>query len=68
MKLGGNYQTKELTINQNGNYTLNPDTGYDAMSSVHIGVTVAGGETTLDVGDNNVDVVGDTLVFEGGNE
>lgn len=34
------------------------------MSSVHIGVTVAGGETILDAGDDNVSVEGDTLVFE----
>ena len=65
MKLGGTYQEKTFTANQNGNYTLNPDTGYDAMSSVHINVSVSGsGETILDVGDDEVSISGTTLVFE----
>lgn len=44
---GGNYQQKSLPISQNGNYTLLPDTGYDAMDSVSISVEVP----TIDTSD-----------------
>lgn len=46
IETGGIYQEKSLTINQNGNYVLNPDTGYDAISSVSIGVNVSGVDTS----------------------
>ena len=36
----GLYQNKELSITQNGNYVLNPDQGFDALSNVRIGVDV----------------------------
>lgn len=46
---GGTYQTKSITIQTNGNYTLNPDSGYDAMDQVTISVTVpqTGGDVKL---------------------
>lgn len=44
IQTGGTYQEKIFNINQNGNYILNPDTGYDAMSKVNIGVNVSGYE------------------------
>lgn len=37
---GGTYQTKSISITTNGNYTLLPDSGYDAMNQVSISVTV----------------------------
>ena len=40
IQTGGIYQTKSLTIAQNGNYTLLPDLGYDAFDSVVITVNV----------------------------
>ncbi len=36
----GTYQEKSLTVNQNGNVTLLPDTGYDALSRVSITTNV----------------------------
>ena len=36
----GTYQEKELTITQNGNFNLLPDTGYDALSSVEVEVNI----------------------------
>lgn len=38
---GGTYQTKSININNNGNYNLLPDTGYDAMSEVTISVAIS---------------------------
>lgn len=63
---GGNYQQKSLPISQNGNYTLLPDTGYDAMDSVSISVNVSSGseDTILDVGNLYPTVSGTTLTFE----
>ena len=46
IQTGGNYQDKEITFAQNGNYTLRPDTGYDAMTEVAIEVAVAGIDTS----------------------
>ena len=40
IETGGNYQTKSISITANGNYTQLPDTGYDAMNSVSISVSV----------------------------
>lgn len=40
IETGGIYQEKSLTINQNGNYVLSPDTGYDAISNVNLAITV----------------------------
>lgn len=42
----GNYQEKEIEITENGNITLLPDTGYDAMSKVHISVDMENGIMT----------------------
>lgn len=36
----GSYQTKSTTISTNGNYSLTPDQGYDAMNQVDISVNV----------------------------
>ena len=40
IQTGGVYQTKSLTIAQNGNYTLLPDNGYDAISQFNLAVNV----------------------------
>ena len=40
IETAGNYQTKSITLNTNGTYQLLPDTGYDALSSVDIVVSV----------------------------
>lgn len=37
---GGTYQSKNVTITQNGSTTVTPDTGYDAMTSVNITTSV----------------------------
>jgi hypothetical protein len=42
IETGGTYQNKEITVNQNGQFTVEPDTGYDALSSVDLTVNVAG--------------------------
>lgn len=42
----GTYQEKTISISTNGNITLLPDTGYDAISSVSIGVNVSGIDTS----------------------
>ena len=42
----GTYQQKSITIEQNGNYNLLPDTGYDAMDSVSISANVSGIDTS----------------------
>ena len=45
----GTYQEKELTITQNGNFNLLPDTGYDAISNIRLTVNVeAAGDATSD--------------------
>lgn len=43
IETGGIYQEKSLTINQNGNYVLNPDTGYDGFDKVNLTINVSGG-------------------------
>lgn len=40
---GANLQTKSITINQNGDTTVTPDTGYDGLDSVNITTNVSGG-------------------------
>ena len=37
----GEYQDKSLEITTNGNYRVDPDTGYDAMTSVDISVAIS---------------------------
>ena len=45
----GSYQEKEVTIVQNGNYNLLPDSGYDALSNVRLEVIVeSAGDATSD--------------------
>ena len=43
---GGTYQTKSISITTNGNYNLLPDTGFDAMNSVSISVSISGEDAT----------------------
>ena len=40
LPLAGTYQTKTLNITQNGNYSINPDEGYDAIEQLTIAVSV----------------------------
>lgn len=42
----GEYQDKSLEITTNGNYRVDPDTGYDAMTSVAIAVHISGEDAT----------------------
>ena len=42
----GEYQDKSLEITTNGNYRVDPDTGYDAMTSVAIAVNISGEDAT----------------------
>ena len=42
----GEYQDKSLAITTNGNYRVDPDTGYDAMTSVAIAVNISGEDAT----------------------
>ena len=44
IETAGPYQDKTLSITTNGNYRLEPDQNFDAMSSVSITVTVPTGE------------------------
>ena len=46
IETGGNYQTKSINITTNGNYNLLPDTGFDAMNSVSISVSISGEDAT----------------------
>lgn len=43
---GGTYQEKNITITENGNMNLLPDSGYDALSNVRITTSVSGGDTS----------------------
>ena len=47
IETAGNYQEKSLSITENGNYNLLPDTGYDALSNARISVNVEGGSASL---------------------
>lgn len=47
IETGGNYQNKSITIATNGNYTLLPDTGFDAMDQVVISVNVPSQQPNL---------------------
>lgn len=40
----GNYQTKSVTITDNGNYSISPDQNYDAIDRLDLSVTVAASE------------------------
>jgi len=40
----GNYQTKSVSITDNGNYSISPDENYDAMDAVSLSVNVAASE------------------------
>jgi hypothetical protein len=42
IETGGNYQEKTYTITDNGDYTITPDAGYDAISGGTISVDVQG--------------------------
>ena len=42
----GTYQTKSVTISQNGQTMINPDSGYDAIDSVQVTVSVSGADAT----------------------
>lgn len=44
IETGGDYQEKSISITTNGNYTLLPDTGYDAMTQVSISAAVVDSE------------------------
>ena len=46
IQTGGIYQTKSLTIAQNGNYIVNPDSGYDAIEELNLAVNVSGIDTS----------------------
>ena len=50
----GTYQAKSVNIADNGSYNLNPDQGYDAMSTVTINVAVSPNLQNLTVIQNGV--------------
>jgi len=65
IRTAGNYQNKEINITQNGNVTLLPDQGYDALSQVQITTYVSGtGGDILNTNGLDVSIDNSTLVFE----
>ena len=67
IETAGNYQEKSLTLSQNGNYVLNPDTGYDAMSKVTIGINVdTGGIDTSDATATSLDILSPKTAYING--
>lgn len=53
----GSYQTKSTTISTNGNYSLTPDQGYDAMNQVDISVNVP--QTTANLQEKTITTNGE---------